>query len=55
MTKMSNKAVMIWCAIILVFQLITLYYGGVDAIVSGAMSLFAIALAYICWKEMKKE
>jgi hypothetical protein len=52
--KMSPKATIIWCAIILFFSLITFYYGGIDAFVASALSTMAIVLSFMCLKEIKE-
>ena len=52
--KMSPKTTIIWCAIILFFSLITLYYDGIDAFVASGLSTMAILLSFTCLKEIKE-
>jgi hypothetical protein len=51
----SPKTVIFWCAVIALFELVTLYYGGIDALTASGATLFAIGLSYFSWKELKKE
>jgi hypothetical protein len=54
-TKTSPKTAIFWSIVIVIFEVIGFYYGGVDSLQASCATLFAIALAYMCWRELKKE